>query len=121
MLLRVMNIISRILAIFLVVSRAHATTTAAPTDDLSDLFDAAVMFARLSLDPAINNRDAQLALNAYYMQATHGPCVSSAPSIAAPESRAKWFAWNDLGDMKEEDAKRGYISYLTERIPNWRD
>jgi acyl-CoA-binding protein len=35
------------------------------------------------------------------------------------EAKAKWDAWNALGDMSVEEAKAAYVQALTDYCPEW--
>jgi acyl-CoA-binding protein len=63
----------------------------------------------------ISNED-KLYFYAHYKQATVGPCSESdvkKPSIIDITAKAKWDAWNKLGDMDKEEAMENYcIKYM---------
>ena len=61
---------------------------------------------------------------AFYKQATVGKCSEkggSQPWAVQMEARAKYDAWNALGDMSAEDAKKGYVDALTEATKDSKD
>lgn len=49
---------------------------------------------------------------AYYKQATEGTERGSRPSFWDVINRAKWDAWNRLGDMPKEEAMQRYVDGL---------
>lgn len=55
----------------------------------------------------------------FYKQATSGKCNVSKPGIFNLSGRAKWSAWNELGDMTKEAAMKQYIQHLTGLKPEW--
>lgn len=60
-----------------------------------------------------------LALYGLYKQSTVGPCNASKPGIFNMQARAKWNAWNDLGQMSKTDAMCAYVNKLKEIDPEW--
>ncbi len=55
----------------------------------------------------------------YYKQATAGKCNIPQPSIFQIEARAKWGAWNKLGNMDSQEARTAYLSLLSSLAPQW--
>lgn len=55
----------------------------------------------------------------FYKQATSGKCNVPKPGIFNISGKAKWSAWNELGDMTKESAMRGYIQQLNGSKPEW--
>ncbi|XP_055534189.1 acyl-CoA-binding domain-containing protein 6 [Wyeomyia smithii] len=55
----------------------------------------------------------------FFKQATVGQCNVSKPGIFNLTGRSKWSAWNELGDMSEQEAMEGYIRFLTQLQPDW--
>uniref|UniRef100_A0A8C5QDC6 Acyl-CoA binding domain containing 4 n=1 Tax=Leptobrachium leishanense TaxID=445787 RepID=A0A8C5QDC6_9ANUR len=53
-----------------------------------------------------------LRFYSYYKQATLGPCSIPRPGFWDPIGRYKWDAWNQLGDMTQEDAMCAYINEM---------
>ncbi|KAL0920703.1 hypothetical protein M5K25_009865 [Dendrobium thyrsiflorum] len=74
----------------------------------------AVALARLS-------SDVQLELYGLNKIATEGPCFESQPLPLNFSARAKWQAWQRLGNMSPEVAMEHYISLLSNNIPGWMD
>ncbi len=90
--------------------------------DLQTKFKAATEHVRkLPSSPEVTN-DIKLKFYALFKQATVGPCKvhgGSQPYKVQFESRAKWDAWNELGEKSQEDAMKDYIDQLTRMTPNW--
>lgn len=55
----------------------------------------------------------------FFKQATSGKCNVPKPGIFNMSGRAKWSAWNELGEMTKETAMKGYIQHLTALKPEW--
>lgn len=58
------------------------------------------------------SNDMMLKFYSYYKQATQGPCNIPRPGFWDPVGKAKWDAWNSLGDMAKEDAMAAYVDDL---------
>ncbi|CAL4913515.1 unnamed protein product [Urochloa decumbens] len=66
------------------------------------------------------NSDVQLQLQGLLKVAIDGPCYDSTqPLTLRPSSRAKWVAWQKLGNMNPEIAMEKYMTLLSETIPGW--
>uniref|UniRef100_A0A0E0KB61 ACB domain-containing protein n=1 Tax=Oryza punctata TaxID=4537 RepID=A0A0E0KB61_ORYPU len=64
--------------------------------------------------------DVQLQLQGLLKVAIDGPCYDSTqPLTLRPSSRAKWAAWQKLGNMYPETAMERYMNLLSETIPGW--
>ncbi|XP_010228883.1 acyl-CoA-binding domain-containing protein 5 isoform X2 [Brachypodium distachyon] len=64
--------------------------------------------------------DVQLRLQGLLKVAIDGPCYDSTqPLTLRPSSRAKWVAWQKLGNMHPEIAMDKYMNLLSEIIPGW--
>jgi len=53
-----------------------------------------------------------LMFYAYYKQATVGPCNRPKPWSFDVINKAKWDAWNKLGNMSKETAMENYVTEL---------
>lgn len=75
------------------------------------------------LQHLVNKLDSSVLLRFYglYKQATVGRCNVSKPGIFNMQGRAKWSAWNDLGDMSKEAAMIAYVNTLNDIEPDWND
>lgn len=58
------------------------------------------------------SNDMMLKFYSYYKQATLGPCNIPRPGFWDPVGKAKWDAWNSLGDMAKEEAMNAYVDDL---------
>ncbi|XP_057179296.1 acyl-CoA-binding domain-containing protein 5A isoform X2 [Triplophysa rosa] len=58
------------------------------------------------------SNDMMLKFYSYYKQATQGPCNIPRPGFWDPVGKAKWDAWNSLGDMAKEEAMTAYVDDL---------
>ncbi|XP_059390681.1 acyl-CoA-binding domain-containing protein 5A-like [Carassius carassius] len=58
------------------------------------------------------SHDMMLKFYSYYKQATQGPCNIPRPGFWDPVGKAKWDAWNSLGEMPKEDAMAAYVEDL---------
>ncbi|XP_046570063.1 acyl-CoA-binding domain-containing protein 5-like [Haliotis rubra] len=77
-------------------------------------FDAAVKVIRSlpkngSFQPS---NEMMLRFYGFYKQATEGPCTDVKPSFWDLVKKAKWEAWNKLGDMPREEAMLNYVDAL---------
>ncbi|OQU92926.1 hypothetical protein SORBI_3001G439500 [Sorghum bicolor] len=86
-------------------------------------FGAAAAFAASEAGAAALSKldsDVQLQLQGLLKVAIDGPCYDSAqPLTLRPSSRAKWAAWQKLGNMNPEIAMDKYMNLLSETIPGW--
>lgn len=53
-----------------------------------------------------------LELYSLYKQATVGKCNTSQPWAVHIKDRAKWDAWNSLGNMSEKSAMQKYVKLV---------
>uniref|UniRef100_I3JGR7 Acyl-CoA binding domain containing 5a n=1 Tax=Oreochromis niloticus TaxID=8128 RepID=I3JGR7_ORENI len=77
-------------------------------------FDAAVKVIK-SLPPNgpfQPSNDMMLKFYSYYKQATVGPCNIPRPSFWDVVGKAKWDAWNSLGEMSKEEAMSSYVDEM---------
>ncbi|XP_051969303.1 acyl-CoA-binding domain-containing protein 5A-like isoform X1 [Xyrauchen texanus] len=58
------------------------------------------------------SHDMMLKFYSYYKQATQGPCNIPRPGFWDPVGKAKWDAWNSLGEMAKEEAMTAYVDDL---------
>lgn len=73
------------------------------------------------LEKLVNQLDQTTLLAFYglYKQSTVGPCNTSKPGFFSIQARAKWNAWNELGNLSKSDAMSAYIDKLNEIDPQW--
>ncbi|KAK2398641.1 hypothetical protein P8452_06045 [Trifolium repens] len=69
----------------------------------------------------IGNCDDDLEMELYGLHkvAMEGPCRASQPMALKLSARAKWNAWQKLGNMSPEVAMERYISLLSDKFPEW--
>ncbi|XP_056155394.1 acyl-CoA-binding domain-containing protein 5A [Lampris incognitus] len=58
------------------------------------------------------SNDMMLKFYSYYKQATLGPCNIPRPGFWDAVGKAKWDAWNSLGDMSKEEAMAAYVEEM---------
>ncbi|KAM4543626.1 acyl-CoA-binding domain-containing protein 5A [Fundulus diaphanus] len=58
------------------------------------------------------SNDMMLKFYSYYKQATIGPCNVPRPGFWDVVGKAKWDAWNSLGEMSEEEAMAAYVDQM---------
>eukprot|EP00486_Rosalina_sp_Unknown_P000174 CAMPEP_0201565506 /NCGR_PEP_ID=MMETSP0190_2-20130828/4647_1 /ASSEMBLY_ACC=CAM_ASM_000263 /TAXON_ID=37353 /ORGANISM="Rosalina sp." /LENGTH=101 /DNA_ID=CAMNT_0047983081 /DNA_START=78 /DNA_END=379 /DNA_ORIENTATION=+ len=74
-------------------------------------------------DVVLSN-EVKLKFYALFKQATVGKCSEKGggqPWAVQVEARAKWDAWNALGDLSADDAKKQYVEKLTEMTKDSKD
>ncbi|XP_058444304.1 acyl-CoA-binding domain-containing protein 6 [Malaya genurostris] len=86
-------------------------------DLLEEEFARATKFIERNHDQLVQQE--LLKFYGFYKQATVGKCNVPKPGIFNMSGRAKWTAWNDLGDLSKENAMKGYIQSLTNFKPDW--
>lgn len=91
----------------------------ADSNDIETNFNRAADY----LQHLVNKLDSSALLRFYglYKQATVGRCNVPKPGIFNMQGRAKWTAWNDLGDMPKEAAMLAYVNELDEIEPDWNE
>lgn len=65
------------------------------------------------------SKDLLLRFYAYYKQATLGRNNQPKPNFWDVVNRAKWQAWENLGDMPKEQAMQEYVNELKKVIFNY--
>merc|ERR1712032_853373 len=88
-------------------------------------FDEAVAFIQSlpATGPRSADNSTKLKLYSYFKQGSVGPCKQHGgpqPWLAQVINRAKWDAWNALGDMPSSEAKTRYVDVLHELAREWR-
>ncbi|KAE7999694.1 hypothetical protein FH972_004099 [Carpinus fangiana] len=90
--------------------------------ELEKVFGAAVAFVGSSYNDGLVSSigsDAKMRLYGLHKIATQGPCHEAQPMAFKLSSRAKWNAWQRLGNMTPEVAMEQYITLLSRSIPGW--
>ena len=87
-------------------------------------FDKAVAYVRsLPKGQSTLTQAQQLSFYANFKQATVGTCKQhggAQPWAIQLEARAKWDAWNALGEKTSDSAKSDYVKMLDESVPHWK-
>lgn len=60
-----------------------------------------------------------LELYGLYKQSTCGNCTTPKPSIFQVLARSKWMAWNSVGKLNQNEAKRLYVQKVSRLDPEW--
>lgn len=102
---------------------ARSTSPVLSSDDI--MFAEAQQAAKTRLRNASDGKEdlgneSLLPLYAHYKQATVGPASGKKPGMFDPVRRAKWKAWNALGSMSKQEAKRKYCVLVDSFVPGWR-
>ncbi|XP_035794952.1 acyl-CoA-binding domain-containing protein 4-like [Anopheles albimanus] len=81
---------------------------------IEERFNAAVSVIRglPKNGPYQPSNDMLLRFYSYFKQATKGKCCERKPAFWDVVNRAKWEAWNRLGDMPKETAMQKYVDEL---------
>ncbi|CAL2267538.1 unnamed protein product [Prunus armeniaca] len=90
--------------------------------ELERLFGAAVVFVGSKSNAERSSSvgsDVKTRLDGLHKIATRGPCFEPQPMAFKVSARAKWNAWQQLGNMSAEVAMEQYITLLSERVPGW--
>ncbi|KAE9586206.1 putative FERM/acyl-CoA-binding protein, 3-helical bundle [Lupinus albus] len=85
--------------------------------ELEKVFMAATEFVGSESDRF--GRDLEKELYGLHKVATEGPCRQSQPMPLVFSARAKWNAWQKLGNMNPEVAMEQYISLVSDKVPGW--
>ncbi|NXE97489.1 ECI2 isomerase, partial [Menura novaehollandiae] len=60
--------------------------------------------------------ETKLKLYALFKQATEGPCNAPKPGMLDFVKKAKWDAWNSLGNLSQDDAKQKYAELVSSLV-----
>nr|GMD55226.1 acyl-CoA-binding domain-containing protein 3-like isoform X1 [Ipomoea batatas] len=88
--------------------------------ELEKSFDAAVVFVDSNANSDQFGNDLKMQLYGLHKIATDGPCSTAQPMALKVSARAKWTAWNSLGDISREEAMEQYIALLSSGITDWK-
>ncbi|CAG7884253.1 acyl-CoA-binding domain-containing protein 3 isoform X1 [Brassica rapa] len=61
--------------------------------------------------------EVKMELYGLYMIATEGSCRETQPMAIMVSARAKWNAWQKLGNMSQEEAMEKYLALVSKEIP----
>ncbi|XP_068054745.1 enoyl-CoA delta isomerase 2 isoform X1 [Anomalospiza imberbis] len=67
----------------------------------------------LKKDPG---NETKLKLYALFKQATEGPCNAPKPGMLDFVKKAKWDAWNSLGNLSQDDARQKYAELISSLV-----
>ncbi|CAH9089926.1 unnamed protein product [Cuscuta epithymum] len=89
--------------------------------DLEKEFSSAVVFvdSKGNTDRLVD--DVKMQLYGLHKVATEGPCCTPQPMAFKLSARAKWNAWQKLGDISQDVAMEQYIALLSRSITDWKD
>lgn len=89
-------------------------TTAAAMRATQEEFEKAVeQLKLLKQDPG---NETKLHIYALFKQATQGPCNVSKPGMLDFVNKAKWDAWNALGSLSKDDARKKYVDLVSSLV-----
>jgi len=90
---------------------------------INDRFNKAKLFIKFGEKTAKSDENSiKLKLYSHFKCATVGPCSiygGTQPWVVQLEARAKWDAWNELGEISQDVAKTQYCEILNEINPEW--
>ncbi|XP_024542159.1 acyl-CoA-binding domain-containing protein 1 [Selaginella moellendorffii] len=87
--------------------------------ELDEAFGAASSFIATQAGGLKVSSETQLQLYGLYKVATEGPCHTVQPSALKMTARAKWNAWQKLGNISQEEAMERYVELVSELSPDW--
>ncbi|KAK6923981.1 Acyl-CoA-binding protein, ACBP [Dillenia turbinata] len=90
--------------------------------ELERVFCEAVLFVKSKIDEDWFlglSHDVKMELCALNKVAVEGPCKEPQPTAWKVSARAKWNAWQRLGNMSPEVAMEQYVSILSKNYPGW--
>ncbi|XP_010439069.1 PREDICTED: acyl-CoA-binding domain-containing protein 3-like [Camelina sativa] len=61
--------------------------------------------------------ESKMDLYGLHKIATEGPCREPQPMAVMVSARAKWNAWQKLGNMSQEDAMEQYLALVSKEVP----
>uniref|UniRef100_A0A1J3J0G3 Acyl-CoA-binding domain-containing protein 3 n=1 Tax=Noccaea caerulescens TaxID=107243 RepID=A0A1J3J0G3_NOCCA len=85
--------------------------------ELEKAFAAAVNFLEESGKAEEIGAEAKMELYGLHKIATEGSCREAQPMALMVSARAKWNAWQKLGNMSQEEAMEQYLALLSKEIP----
>ncbi|NWX61052.1 ECI2 isomerase, partial [Promerops cafer] len=71
---------------------------------------------RLKLLKKDPGNETKLKLYALFKQATEGPCNAPKPGMLDFVKKAKWDAWNSLGNLSQDDARQKYAELVSSLV-----
>lgn len=89
------------------------------TSSVDDDFDAATSCVGSLAASGELTDDDLLRFYGLFKQATEGTCDIPKPPFFDLKGRAKWAAWQAIGDISSDAARAAYIDLLTSLKPEW--
>ncbi|XP_064017192.1 enoyl-CoA delta isomerase 2 isoform X1 [Pogoniulus pusillus] len=99
-------------AVYIPSAHLHMTAAAMQVSQ-KDFEKAQEQLKLLKNDPG---NEAKLKLYALFKQATEGPCNAPKPGMLDFVKKAKWDAWNSLGSLSQDDARRKYAELVSSLV-----
>ncbi|XP_024993012.1 acyl-CoA-binding domain-containing protein 3-like isoform X2 [Cynara cardunculus var. scolymus] len=87
--------------------------------DLEKVFAMAADYGKMDDNLGNLASDIQMQLYGLHKVATEGPCYEPQPMALKVFARAKWNAWQKLGNMNPDVAMEQYVTLLSEKVPEW--
>ncbi|CAI9111310.1 OLC1v1011506C1 [Oldenlandia corymbosa var. corymbosa] len=87
--------------------------------ELEKRFDAAMAFVESKSNADLVDGNLRLQLYGLQRVAMEGPCHEPQPMALKVSARAKWNAWQKLGNMNGDMAMEEYMALLSKSIPEW--
>ncbi|XP_065847538.1 acyl-CoA-binding domain-containing protein 3-like [Euphorbia lathyris] len=88
--------------------------------ELENIFAKATKFME-DEDLTSAGSDVQMELYGLHKVATEGPCREHAPMPLKVGARAKWNAWQRLGNMSPEVAMEKYVALVSDNVHAWKE
>ncbi|ESQ54911.1 hypothetical protein EUTSA_v10025430mg [Eutrema salsugineum] len=85
--------------------------------ELQNAFAASAKFMEESRKAEEIGAEAKMVLYGLHKIATEGPCREAQPMAVMVSARAKWNAWQKLGNMSQEEAMEQYLALVSKQIP----
>ncbi|XP_053570672.1 enoyl-CoA delta isomerase 2 isoform X2 [Bombina bombina] len=93
---------------------SHIHTTGRSMQESQEDFEKAQQNLKLlKKDPG---NDVKLKLYALFKQAAQGPCNTPKPGMLDFVNKAKWDAWNSLGTISKDNARKSYIELVSSLV-----
>lgn len=89
--------------------------------ELEKRFDAALAFVASKSNADRIGSNLRMQFYGLHRVAMEGPCHGPQPMALKVSARAKWNAWQKLGNISGDMAMEQYICLLSKSIPGWED
>ncbi|GLT65192.1 hypothetical protein SLA2020_376360 [Shorea laevis] len=87
--------------------------------ELEKVFAVAVKYVEGKGELEGMESDVKMEMYGLHKVATEGPCREPQPMALKMSARAKWNAWQGLGNMSPDVAMEQYVALLSDRVPGW--